>query len=80
MAGELSMKPVTLDWAGVSDAEAALVSRCLAGDEPACSELVESHQRMELLSAVVFVLLTVVAVVAREKARGTGFLANRQGE
>ena len=46
MAGELAMKPVTLDWAGVSDAEAALVSRCLAGDEPACSELVESHQRM----------------------------------
>jgi RNA polymerase sigma-70 factor (ECF subfamily) len=40
------MKPVTLDWAGVSDAEAALVSRCLAGDEPACTELVESHQRM----------------------------------
>ena len=40
------MKPVTLDWAGVSDAEAALVSRCLAGDERACTELVESHQRM----------------------------------
>jgi RNA polymerase sigma-70 factor (ECF subfamily) len=40
------MKPVTFDWAGVSDAEAALVSRCLAGDELACTELVESHQRM----------------------------------
>ncbi len=46
MAGEASMKPVTLDWAGVSDAEAALVSRCLAGDEQACTELVETHQRM----------------------------------
>ena len=46
MAGELSMKPVTLDWAGVSDTEAALVSRCLAGDEAACTDLVESHQRM----------------------------------
>jgi RNA polymerase sigma-70 factor, ECF subfamily len=46
VAGELAMKPVTLDWAGVSDAEAALVSRCLAGDELACTELVESHQRM----------------------------------
>lgn len=46
MAGEASMKPVTLDWAGVSDAEAALVSRCLAGDELACTELVETHQRM----------------------------------
>ena len=32
--------------ASVSDAEAALVSRCLAGDEQACTELVESHQRM----------------------------------
>lgn len=46
MAGELSMKPVALDWSSVSDAEAALVSRCLAGDEQACTELVESHQRM----------------------------------
>jgi RNA polymerase sigma-70 factor (ECF subfamily) len=40
------MKPVTLDWSGVSDAEAALVSRCLAGDEVASTELVEAHQRM----------------------------------
>lgn len=46
MAGELSVKPVTLDWAGVSDAEAVLVSRCLAGDELACTDLVEGHQRM----------------------------------
>ena len=46
MAGEVSMRPVTLDWSGVSDAEAALVSRCLAGDEIACTELVEAHQRM----------------------------------
>ncbi len=46
MAGEISMKPVTLDWAGVSDGEAALVARCLAADERACTELVETHQRM----------------------------------
>ncbi|MCC6162423.1 MAG: sigma-70 family RNA polymerase sigma factor [Acidobacteria bacterium] len=46
MAGELSMKPVTLDWAGLGDGEAALVSRCLSGDELACTELVETHQRM----------------------------------
>jgi RNA polymerase sigma-70 factor (ECF subfamily) len=46
VAGEISMKPVTLDWSGVSDAEAALVSRCLAGDEVASTELVEAHQRM----------------------------------
>lgn len=46
MAGEISMKPVTLDWTGASDAEAALVARCLGGDELACTELVETHQRM----------------------------------
>lgn len=46
MAGEFFVKPVTLDWAGLSDAEAALVSRCLAGEETACTELVENHQRM----------------------------------
>ena len=40
------MKPVNLDWSVVSDAEAALVSRCLAGDEFASTELVEAHQRM----------------------------------
>ena len=46
MAGEISMKPVTLDWGGVSDAEASLVARCLGGDEAACTERVEAHQRM----------------------------------
>lgn len=40
------MKPVTLEWANVTDDEAALVARCLSGDEAACTALVEEHQRM----------------------------------
>lgn len=46
MRGELSVKPVTLDWSGISDREAALVARSLAGEDAACTELVEEHQRM----------------------------------
>lgn len=46
MAENLAVKPVTLEWANVSDHEATLVARCLAGDEAACTELVEEHQRM----------------------------------
>jgi len=44
--GEFSVKPVTLDWSSVSDSEAALVARCLTGDESAYTELVANHQRM----------------------------------
>lgn len=40
------MKPVTLEWAHAGDQEAALVAGCLAGDETACTALVEEHQRM----------------------------------
>jgi RNA polymerase sigma-70 factor (ECF subfamily) len=46
VAEDLVMKPVTLDWASASDHEAALVARCLEGDEDACTALVEEHQRM----------------------------------
>jgi RNA polymerase sigma-70 factor (ECF subfamily) len=46
MAGELFVKPVTLEWSSVTDREAALVARCVAGDEDACTALVEEHQRM----------------------------------
>lgn len=46
MAEGLSVKPVTLEWANVTDHEAALVARCLSGDEAACTTLVEEHQRM----------------------------------
>lgn len=33
-------------WSEVAGGEAALVERCAAGDEFACAELVEEHQRM----------------------------------
>jgi RNA polymerase sigma-70 factor (ECF subfamily) len=46
VAEELAVKPVTLDWANVTDHEAAMVARCLTGDELACTALVEEHQRM----------------------------------
>lgn len=41
------MKPVpSITWADVGSREAALVHRCAARDEDACSELVSEHQRM----------------------------------
>ena len=35
-----------LSWSDVESGEAALVTRCTAGDETACAELVAAHQRM----------------------------------
>ena len=35
-----------LDWANVATQEAGVIQRCLAGDESACSDLVEAHERM----------------------------------
>ena len=47
MDGELTVKRVpAIGWAEVGSREAALVSRCAAGDESACTELVTEHQRM----------------------------------
>ncbi len=41
------MKPVpSITWAEVGGREAALIQRCAARDEDACSELVSEHQRM----------------------------------
>lgn len=41
------MKPArVLDLPAVASAEAALVERCAAGDEVACTALVDEHQRM----------------------------------
>ena len=41
------MKPVpSITWTEVGSREAALIQRCTAGDEDACSELVAEHQRM----------------------------------
>ena len=47
MAQGFSVKPVpSITWADVGSREAALVQRCAARDEDACSELVSEHQRM----------------------------------
>lgn len=47
MAEDLSVKPVrALTWSNVGGREAALVQRCAAGDEEACAELVDEHQRL----------------------------------
>ncbi|MCA1563557.1 MAG: RNA polymerase sigma factor, partial [Acidobacteria bacterium] len=41
------MKPVrAIAWSEVGGREAALIQRCAAGDEEACAELVNEHQRM----------------------------------
>jgi RNA polymerase sigma-70 factor, ECF subfamily len=47
MTEGLSVKPVpSITWTEVGGREAALIQRCAAGDEDACSELVAEHQRM----------------------------------
>jgi RNA polymerase sigma-70 factor (ECF subfamily) len=46
-AGELAVKRApAIGWADYGGHEAALVQRCAAGDEQACVELVNEHQRM----------------------------------
>lgn len=47
MAEETFVKPVrSLAWSDVGSDELALVQRCAAGDEDACTVLVGAHQRM----------------------------------
>jgi len=47
VAGELTVKRApAIGWSEVGSREAALISRCAAGDEAACTELVNEHQRM----------------------------------
>jgi RNA polymerase sigma-70 factor, ECF subfamily len=47
VSGELTVKRApAIGWSDVGGREAALISRCAAGDEIACTELVEEHQRM----------------------------------
>jgi RNA polymerase sigma-70 factor (ECF subfamily) len=47
MAGELSVKQArAIGWSALSDVEAILVERCVAGDDRACAEVVDEHQRM----------------------------------
>jgi RNA polymerase sigma-70 factor (ECF subfamily) len=44
--GEVVKNAGALSWSDVDSGEAALVARCLAGDEGACADLVFAHQRM----------------------------------
>ena len=47
MAEGLSVKPApAIGWSEVGGRESALVRRCMAGDELACAELVDEHERM----------------------------------
>jgi RNA polymerase sigma-70 factor, ECF subfamily len=46
-SGELSVKQARVaGWTEVGGREAVLVQRCAAGDEAACADLVNEHQRM----------------------------------
>ena len=47
MGGELIVKRApAVSWSEVGSREAALIRRCANGEEDACSELVQEHQRM----------------------------------
>ncbi len=47
MAEGMSLKPASaLSWSEVASRESSLVHRCAQGDELACAELVDEHQRM----------------------------------
>ena len=52
-SGELSVKHARVaQWAEVGGREAALIQRCAAGDEAACADLVNEHQRMVVQLAI----------------------------
>jgi RNA polymerase sigma-70 factor, ECF subfamily len=44
-SGALVKNAGAISWSDVDSREAALIQRCVAGDEVACSELVAAHQR-----------------------------------
>ena len=46
ISGDLVKNVGALSWSDVDGGEAALITRCLAGNEAACAELVAVHQRM----------------------------------
>src|SRR3977135_2052276 len=49
VAGDFSVKPAeAISWSEVASGEAALIQRCLAGDETAHSALVSEHHRLVL--------------------------------
>ena len=41
------MKPArVIDWSEIGDSESDLAERCVSGDNQACQELVDTHERM----------------------------------
>ena len=46
VSGGLVKNAGAIGWSDVDTAEAALIERCTIGDETACADLVNSHQRM----------------------------------
>src|SRR5207245_5816658 len=44
-SGALVKNAGAISWAEVDSREAALIERCVAGDEAACADLVAAHQR-----------------------------------
>ena len=79
------MKPVrAIGWADVSDGDAALAERCGRGDDQACRELIDEHERMvyvlgyqllgnhdEALELSQEVFLRVFRTIARFQGRST---------
>jgi RNA polymerase sigma-70 factor (ECF subfamily) len=46
ISGELVKNAGAIGWSEVDSREAALIERCTAGDDQACTDLVAAHQRM----------------------------------
>jgi RNA polymerase sigma-70 factor (ECF subfamily) len=46
LSGDLVKNAGAIGWSDVESGEGALIARCAAGDEAACTEIVASHQRM----------------------------------
>src|ERR671913_421301 len=44
--GDLVKNAGAIGWSEVDSREAAVIERCIAGDEGACAELVAAHQRL----------------------------------
>ena len=52
ISGDLVKQARVVSWSDVGGRESALVQRCAAGDEAACTELVGEHQRMVIQLAM----------------------------
>jgi RNA polymerase sigma-70 factor (ECF subfamily) len=51
-SGDLVKNAGAIGWSEVDSHEAALIARCAAGDDEACTELVGAHQRMVFTRAL----------------------------